>query len=105
MIRTPFTALPANSRVGDSGTIVTLTRLGGCTPNAQPIGSLTLRWSIEQDLAATLFCLSSLQHDATGAPAGAQTACVQTTAQGELGDSARLSVRRPDGSEVSGKNY
>ncbi|WP_426193804.1 hypothetical protein [Massilia sp. DWR3-1-1] len=105
VIRTPFTALPTNSRVGDSGTIVSLARLAACTPDAQQIGSVTLRWSIEQDLAVTLFCLTSLQQAPQGTPAGAQTACMQTTAQGELGGSARLSVRRPDGSEVSGKNY
>lgn len=105
VIRTPFAPLPASGTVGAGGTIVSFDSLGGCTPNAARVGSVTLNWSIEQDLAVTLFCLTTLRQDAAGLPAGTETACVQTTAQGELGGGARLTLRRADGTVISGKNY
>jgi hypothetical protein len=105
VVRTPFTPLPASSVVGAGGTMVSFDTLAGCTPNAARVGSITLNWSIEQDLAVTLFCLTTLRQDAAGLPAGSETACVQTTAQGDLGGGARLTLRRADGTVISGKNY
>lgn len=105
VIRTPFTPLPNNSRVGDGGTIVSLDSLAGCAPNADRVGTVTLTWSIEQDLAVTLFCLTTVRQDPAGVPTGSETACVQSDAAGELAGGARLSLRRPDGTAISGKNY
>jgi len=105
VIRTPFTPLPNNSSVGGKGTIVSLDSLDGCTPTAARVGTVTLTWSIEQDLAVTLFCLTTLRQDPSGIPVGTETACVQSNAAGELGGGARLTLRRADGTEISGKNY
>ncbi|MFL6708621.1 MAG: hypothetical protein ACJ8HI_10490 [Massilia sp.] len=105
VVRTPFSALPTSGAVGANGTVVSLDNLNGCSSTAQRVGSVTLNWSIEQDLAVTLFCLTTIRADAAGATAGSQTACVQSNAQGQLGSSARLTLRRPDGSVISGKNY
>jgi hypothetical protein len=105
VVRTPFAALPNNGVVGANGTIVTLDNLNGCTSTAQRVGSVTLNWSIEQDLAVTLFCLTTLRQDTGGATTGSQTACLQTSNAGELGSSARITFRRPDGSVITGKNY
>ena len=105
VIRTPFTPLPNSSTVGAGGTIISFDSLGGCAPNAARVGSVTLNWSVEQDLAVTLFCLTTVRQDLAGLPAGTETACVQTTAQGDLGGGARLTLRRADGTVISGKNY
>lgn len=105
VIRTPFISLPARARVGDAGTIVSLDRLDACTPSATRIGSTILTWAVEQDLAVTLFCVGSVRQDVAGVPEGAQTACVRSNAAGELGDGARLSIRRADGTLITGKNY
>lgn len=108
IVRTPMPAvspLPGNAAVGDAGTIVTLDNFDGCASNAMRVGSVSLRWSVEQDLAVTLLCLSTLRQDLGGSTVSAQTACVQSTAQGELGGGARLSLRRPDGSVISAKKY
>jgi|GEM_PF-3531415 len=105
VVRTPFTPLPTNGTVGARGTIVTLDNLNGCTSTAQRVGSITLSWSIEQDLAVTLFCLTTLRQDSGGATTGSQTACLQSSNAGELGSSARITFRRPDGSVITGKNY
>ncbi|MDB5962867.1 MAG: hypothetical protein JWP59_4161 [Massilia sp.] len=105
VIRTPFTPLPDNSSVGASGTIISLDSMAGCSPNAARVGTVTLTWSVEQDLAVTLFCLSTLRQDSAGVPAGSETACVQSNAAGELAGGARLTLRRTDGTEISGKNY
>lgn len=105
VVRTPFSGLPGNATVGASGTIVTLDNLNGCSSTAQRVGSVTLNWSIDQDLAVTLFCLTTLRQDTSGATTGSQTACLQTSNAGELGSSARITFRRPDGSVITGKNY
>jgi hypothetical protein len=105
IVRTPSGALPTSGAVGANGTIVTLDNFNACGTNAQRIGSVTLNWSIQQDLAVTLFCLTTIRQDTTGGTVGSQTACVQSTAQGQLGGGARLTVRRPDGTEITGRNY
>lgn len=106
VVRTPFTPLPTSGVVGANGTIVSLDNFNGCSSTAQRVGSVTLSWSIEQDLAVTLFCLTTARTDAAGVTSGTQTTtCIQSNAQGQLGSSARLVLRRPDGSVISGKNY
>lgn len=103
--RTLSPPLRGIAKVGDSGIVALFDSLNDCKPGATPVGTVELRWSIRQDLAVTLFCLTTLGYDGAAALAAAHTGCVQTTATGELGDGARLSLRRPDGSDIGGKNY
>lgn len=105
IVRAPASQLPSSGVVGANGTIVTLDNFNACGTNAQRVGSVTLNWSVQQDLAVTLFCLTTIRQDTNGATVGSQTACVQSTANGQLGGSARLTLRRPDGTEIAGKNY
>lgn len=105
VVRTPFAGLPSNATVGSTGTVVTLDNFNACTTNAQRVGSINLTWSVQQDLAVTLFCLTTVRLDQTGTTTNSQTACVQSNAQGQLGAGARLTLRRPDGTEITGKNY
>lgn len=105
VVRTPFAPLPTDAAAGTGGTIVALDNFDGCSNSAAKVGSLTLDWSVEQDLAVTLFCLTGVRQDNAGAITGTQTSCVQTTRQGELAGGARLSLRRADGSTISAKNY
>lgn len=103
--RTPPPPLPGLARVGDSGIVVALDRFDDCQPGAAVVGTVELRWAIRQDLAVTLFCLTTLGQRGTGALTATHTVCLQTSATGELGDGARLSLRRADGSDISAKNY
>lgn len=103
--RTPLPPLPGLARVGDSGILAILDRFDNCEDGAAVVGTVELRWAIRQDLAVTLFCLTTLDQRGAAVLEATHTVCLQTSAAGELGDGARLSLQRADGSDISGKNY
>jgi hypothetical protein len=105
VVRTPVSGLPTSAPAGSTGTLVTLDNFNACATNAQRVGSVNLTWSVQQDLAVTLFCLTTVRLDTGGTTTSSQTACVQSDTQGQLGGGARLTLRRPDGTEITGKNY
>lgn len=104
-LRGAMPTLPGASAVGSNGAMFTLDGNAGCSTGGQKLGTTTYHWSIENDGALTLFCLTSRQEDASTAFIGSDAFCFEASPTGTLGAKAKFTITRSDGSSTSGKNF
>lgn len=103
--RAAMAALPASSAVGTSGDMFVLDGYAGCKTTGQNLGSTTFGWSVEKDGDVVMFCMTSKQQDATGAATTTETDCMEASPAGALGNRAKFTITKPDGSSISGRNF
>ncbi|MDB5755898.1 MAG: hypothetical protein JWR56_2326 [Massilia sp.] len=103
--RGAMSALPSAGAVGDSGPMFVLEGYAGCSIAGQKLRTTTYKWSVEADANLTMFCITSRQQDGDGAYIGTETNCMEAASNGTLGNKAKFTTTRPDGSSISGKNY
>ena len=104
-LRGTMPALPGASAVGTSGAMFVLDGNAGCTPNGQKLGTSTYNWSVENDGALTMFCLTTRQENASATPIGSDAYCFEASPAGTLGAKAKFTITRPDGSTITGRNF
>jgi hypothetical protein len=103
--RSAMAALPGASQAGASGQMFVLEGYAGCSISGQKLGTTTYKWSVQTEGSLTLFCITSDQQNAEGAGIGSEIDCIEASANGTLGAKANFTITRPDGNNISGKNY
>lgn len=103
--RSAMAALPGASTVGANGPMFVLEGYAGCTISGQKLGTTTYKWSVEADAGLTLFCITLEQKNGERTDIGKEVDCMEASPDGTLGARARFTITRPDGNDISGKNY
>lgn len=104
-VRGAMPALPTSGAVGAYGTMFVLDGYAGCTSSGQKLGSTTYTWSIENDGALTMFCITSRQEDGNAAYIGTEVDCVEANPDGTLGTKAKFTITQPNGNSITGRNF
>lgn len=103
--RGAMAALPAAATVGQQGDLFVLEGYAGCRITGQKLGTTTFSWSVQEDAAVNLFCITSKQQNAEGANIGSEVDCIEASASGTLGNRAKFTIIRADGQSITGRNY
>jgi hypothetical protein len=104
-LRGTMPALPGASAVGSSGAMFVLDGNAGCSTGGQKLGTTTYSWSVENDGALTMLCLTTRQENASAAFIGSDAYCFEASPAGTLGAKAKFTITRPDGSTTTGRNF
>jgi hypothetical protein len=104
-LRGTMPALPGASAVGSSGAMFVLDGTAGCSTGGQKLGTTTYSWSVENDGALTMLCLTTRQENASAAFIGSDAYCFEASPAGTLGAKAKFTITRPDGSTTTGRNF
>jgi hypothetical protein len=104
-LRGTMPTLPGASAVGSSGAMFVLDGNAGCSTGGQKLGTTTYNWSVENDGALTMLCLTTRQENASAAFIGSDAYCFEASPTGTLGAKAKFTITRPDGSTTTGRNF
>ncbi|HUG23570.1 hypothetical protein [Piscinibacter sp.] len=79
---------------GSSGALFTIDELDGCLVSSAKIGSATQTWSVEfeSETGITFFCTNATERTLSGSVIATESDCIEVSADGSLGNKARVTV-------------